>query len=160
MARMLRSHLSIAYDNVVLWHERDISHSSTERLYLPDNFGILHYALVRLCGIVENLVVSTDVIEKRVEDEGSYLSSYYLHRLIEQTDLAREELYAVVQEAAFRSSPAAPEVFHRQLVRLLGDRGIDAELPLVSSLGDIKRVYLGAAEDIFHRIIEEYPPPT
>jgi adenylosuccinate lyase len=55
IARVIRSHLTIAHENIPLWHERDISHSSAERLMLPDNFGLLYYAIKRMTDTIENL---------------------------------------------------------------------------------------------------------
>ena len=87
MARLLRSHATIAGENIVLWHERDISHSSAERLYLPDNLGILYYALERLEDMARHLVFHREVIEDKVKNQYNYLSSYYLHCLISSTDI-------------------------------------------------------------------------
>ena len=101
IARILRSHSHIALENVVLWHERDISHSSAERIYLPDLFGLFHYSLKRLTHVIENLVINKKHIEEKVFKNTSYLSSYYLHFLIENSELTRESLYEIVQTAAF-----------------------------------------------------------
>ena len=73
MARVLRSHLNMALENCVLWHERDISHSCSERLYLPDNFGLLVYGLRRLAHTLKNLVVDEAAISNRVKENFSYL---------------------------------------------------------------------------------------
>ena len=114
MARILRSHGNMALENCVLWHERDISHSCNERLYLPDNFGLLVYALRRLAHTLENLVVDEAVISARVEKNFHYLSSCYLHHLIRHLELSREECYAVVQDAAFAA--VSGEDFHRRVL--------------------------------------------
>ncbi|MDE5041464.1 adenylosuccinate lyase, partial [Francisella tularensis subsp. holarctica] len=82
MARMLISHVYIALENCVLCHERDISHSSAERFYLPDNFGIMVYDLRRMKNTIDNLVVQRDIIEDRVRSNSDYLSSFYLHFLV------------------------------------------------------------------------------
>ena len=114
MARILRSHGNMALENCVLWHERDISHSCNERLYLPDNFGLLVYALRRLAHTLENLVVDEAVISARVEKNFNYLSSCYLHHLIRHLELSREECYVVVQDAAFAA--VSGEDFHRRVL--------------------------------------------
>ncbi len=101
MARMLRSYSQVAMENILLWHERDISHSSTERLYLPDCFGLFYYSLKRMSGVLENLVVKTETIENKVKKNSMYLSSFYLHVLLVNTDQRREDLYKAVQEASF-----------------------------------------------------------
>ena len=66
MARVLKSHVSPSMENIPLWHERDISHSSAERMFLPDNFGILYYSLKRLQSTLKNLVINKETIESRV----------------------------------------------------------------------------------------------
>ncbi len=103
MARVLRSYVSIALDNIPLWHERDIAHSSAERIYLQDCLGYFYYALKRMTGVVQNLVVNEEVIEGKVKENSVYLSSYYLHELLEKTDQRREDLYRLVQEASFKA---------------------------------------------------------
>ena len=155
VARLLRSHQSVALENIVLWHERDISHSSTERLYLPDNLGLVFYALGRMRETVDGLVFSTDNMEKKVREEGTYLSSYYLHQLIQKTDVPREELYRFVQEAAFQG-PRSPADFHGALMAILKEAGLALSLP-VPSFEEIKAIYLGQTEAIFRRVEKAYP---
>jgi adenylosuccinate lyase len=104
LARVIRSHLSIALDNIVLWHERDISHSSTERIYLPDHFGLLSYSLKRMTQTIQGLEIHREIIEDKVTKNFSTLSSLILHRLIEQNAVARETLYAIVQSATFEAT--------------------------------------------------------
>ncbi len=103
LSRMIRSQVSIALENVVLWHERDISHSSAERLYLPDHFGLLVYSLRRMTSTIENLEIHRDVIQSKVEKNFTTLSSAILHQLIEENAVPREELYGIVQEVSFQS---------------------------------------------------------
>ena len=103
ISRVIRSHLDIALENIVLWHERDISHSSTERLYLPDHFGLVSYAVRRMTQTVIDLEVHRDFIESKVSRSFTTLSSLILHVLIEQNTVPREELYPVVQKAAFQT---------------------------------------------------------
>ncbi len=104
LSRLLRSHIIPALENCALWHERDISHSSVERMMLPDHFGLLSYALRRMTNVVENLVIDRVKIEEKVEQNEKIYSSYVLHQLIQNnTHTKREELYEVVQEAFFKS---------------------------------------------------------
>lgn len=108
MARMLRSHVTPAMENCGLWHERDISHSSVERMMLPDHFGILAYSVRRMKNVVENLVIDREKIEKKVENNEKIYSSYVLHKLITaNASVKREELYEVVQTAFFNSKSLA-----------------------------------------------------
>ncbi len=103
LARVIRSHLEIALQNIPLWHERDISHSSTERLYLPDHFGLLSYSLKRMTDTLLNLEVHRDHVEEKVKKHFTTLSSLILHELIAQNATTREELYALVQAASFQA---------------------------------------------------------
>ena len=156
LARVLRSHYLIASENIVLWHERDISHSSTERLYLPDNFGILYYSLNRLKHIINDLLVFKERIEEKVEKESTYLSSYYLHYLIEKTDLSREDLYSIVQKASFEGAEKGQvKDFHASLISLMEERGIRLKVPY-PSLEETKKIFLHNVDQIFQRTLEYY----
>jgi len=160
IARVLRSHITIAHENIVLWHERDISHSSAERMYLPDNLTLLSYALNRLKSTVDNLVFDNEKIEAKVANEFTYLSSYYLHHLIEHSHQTREELYELVQAAAFAGHKTGrPEDFYNALISQLKDKGISTTLPS-PTLEEIKSIYLKHVDSIFARVESAYPIPT
>jgi adenylosuccinate lyase len=103
LARVIRSHVEIAHQNCLLWHERDISHSSAERLYLPDHFGLLVYSLVRMAATVQALQINREKISSKVESQFQSLSSLVLHELIQQNSAPREVLYSIVQSSAFES---------------------------------------------------------
>jgi adenylosuccinate lyase len=115
MARVLRGYAATAMENQPLWHERDISHSSAERVILPDATILLDYMLVKTRGLVERLVVRPERMRENIERGlGLHCSSRVLLALVEQAGLSREEAYAVVQRNALR---AADE--RRQLRELL-----------------------------------------
>lgn len=103
ISRVIRSHSIIAMENITLWHERDISHSSAERLFLPDNLGLLFYALRRMNSTVENLIINKDTIQEKVFKNFKYISSYIMHKLIEENENSREEIYAITQKASFEA---------------------------------------------------------
>ena len=164
MARVLRSHVIMAQENTVLWHERDISHSSCERIYLPDNLGILYYSLERLTNTLSDLVFHNDIIEKKVrlglEGGHSYLSSYYLHNLIEKTDLKREELYYDVQNAAFEGQAKnSAKAFHNNLIQIMQKKGYSIKLP-TPTFEEVKNIFLKSVDDVFSRSLEKYPIPS
>jgi len=161
MARILKSHANIALENIPLWHERDISHSSAERLMLPDHFGILQYVLKRLNGTLENGIFKTENIEQRVLSQFAYLSSYYLHDLIKNTDIKREELYYFVQQAAFQTQSHSngvpkPESFTNHLSQVLKEKGINYQ-PKHSTVEEIRRIYLKSVDEVFQRVRNQYP---
>ncbi|MFT5515942.1 MAG: adenylosuccinate lyase [Rhodothermales bacterium] len=99
-ARLLRGYMVVAYENVPLWHERDISHSSAERVILPDATTVLHYALDRFARIMDNLVVFPDTMRENMERTfGLYNSQRLLNALIDK-GLMRELAYDTVQPLA------------------------------------------------------------
>lgn len=124
MARLLRSHIIPALENCSLWHERDISHSSVERMIFPDHFGLLAYSARRMKNVVENLVINRERIQQKVENNEKIYSSFVLHKLIQMNpEKTREELYEVVQEAFFISSDK--ESLRRNLESLLNSKKIN-----------------------------------
>lgn len=154
LSRFLRSHLNIALENSILWHERDISHSSAERLYLPDHFGILTYALDRFTTTLNLLEIDTEVIEGKVLAHTHYLSSFYLHFLISNCDsLTREELYEIIQAASFDPIAKLTPANFRNFIQVeLQKKKIEVTLPEVSSSG-LKEIYLKSVDQIFKRVI-------
>ena len=102
-SRVIRGYMLTSFENIALWHERDISHSSTERLILPDATALLDYMLVRFKSILENLVVYPD---KMIEDiwltRGVIFAQRVLYKLIDK-GLVREEAYDTVQPIAMRA---------------------------------------------------------
>lgn len=105
LARLLRGYAHVAFEDQPLWHERDISHSSAERVILPDATILLDYMLVKMAGLVEGLVVRPDRMRENIaRGLGLHASSRVLVALVEQGGLAREEAYAIVQRAALRAA--------------------------------------------------------
>ncbi len=105
LARLLRGYAVAALENQPLWHERDISHSSAERVILPDATILLDYMLVRMTGLVEGLVVRPDRMRENIERGfGLHASSRVLVSLVEDGGLSREEAYAIVQRASLRAA--------------------------------------------------------
>jgi len=154
LSRFLRSHLTLALENCILWHERDISHSSAERLYLPDHFGILVYALDRFTTTINMLEIDQEIIEGKVLAHTHYLSSFYLHYLISHCDsLTREDLYAIIQAASFdKEAKSEPAKFREFIQNELKKRNIDSKLPQVSAEG-LKEIYLKSVDHIFKRVL-------
>ncbi|KGP89673.1 adenylosuccinate lyase [Pontibacillus chungwhensis BH030062] len=100
LARVVRGHMLTAYENVPLWHERDISHSSAERIILPDSTIALNYMLNRFSKIVKNLTVYEDNMKKNMDKTyGLIFSQRVLLSLID-TGMSREEAYDLVQPKA------------------------------------------------------------
>ena len=105
LARLLRGYAHTAMEDQPLWHERDISHSSAERVILPDSTIVLDYMLVRMTSLIEGLVVRGERMRENIERGlGLHASSRVLVALVERGGLSREEAYAVVQRAALRAA--------------------------------------------------------
>ncbi|MRJ46475.1 adenylosuccinate lyase [Fundicoccus ignavus] len=97
LARVIRGHMVTAYENVSLWHERDISHSSAERIILPDSTTLLNYMLNRIANIVCNLIVFPENMKRNMDATlGLIYSQRVLLKLIDK-GLSREEAYDLVQ---------------------------------------------------------------
>jgi adenylosuccinate lyase len=105
LARLLRGYALAAFEDQPLWHERDISHSSAERVLLPDATILLDYMLVKMTGLVEGLVVRPERMRENIERGlGLHASSRVLVALVEDGGMAREEAYALVQRCALRAA--------------------------------------------------------
>jgi adenylosuccinate lyase len=104
LARVLRGYAHAGLENQPLWHERDISHSSAERIILPDASILLDYLLQKAAGLVAGLVVREDRMRENIERGlGLHASSRVLLALVERGGIAREEAYAIVQAASLRA---------------------------------------------------------
>lgn len=104
LARVLRGYSITSLENIPLWHERDISHSSAERIILPDATTLLDYMINKFIFVVNDLEVYDDKILKNVElTKGRYFSERVLTYLIEEKGFSREKAYQIVQNASFES---------------------------------------------------------
>jgi adenylosuccinate lyase len=103
LARIVRSSVTPALENVALWHERDISHSSVERMLAPDATVTLDFALNRLIGLVENLLIYPENMEKNLKQlNGLVFSQRILLALIDEAGVSREDAYKIVQRNAMK----------------------------------------------------------
>jgi adenylosuccinate lyase len=102
LARMVRAYVTPALENVVLWHERDISHSSVERMTGPDATTTLDFALARLASIVDRLVVYPANMAKNLDRLGGLVHSQRVMIALIQKGVAREDAYRLVQRNAMR----------------------------------------------------------
>ena len=102
LARTVRAYVTPALEDVALWHERDISHSSVERVIGPDATTILDFALARLGGIIDKLVVYPANMQKNLERLGGLIHSQRVMIALTQKGVAREDAYAIVQRNAMR----------------------------------------------------------
>ena len=100
LSRVIRASVTPALENVVLWHERDISHSSVERVIAPDATIALDFALARLTGLIDRLVVYPERMRENLEASGGLIDSQRVLLALTQAGMSREEAYRTVQAHA------------------------------------------------------------
>ncbi len=103
LARVLRGHVSVALENNVLWHERDISHSSAERVVFPDSFHLAAFLLDDMADVLKNLVVYPENIRRNLELTREVCFSQKVLTLLVEKGMARQRAYELVQAQAMRS---------------------------------------------------------
>ncbi len=148
-ARVMRGYMATAYENVALWHERDISHSSTERIILPDATMLLDYMLVRFRGILENLVVFTDVMMENIYRTRKVIFAQRVMNALIGKGLSREEAYDTVQPIAMRAMSERADYQQllsedEKVMSLLSREELDACFTL--------DYYMKNVDLIFHRV--------
>ncbi len=152
LARVVRAAVTPAMENVALWHERDISHSSVERVMAPDATIGLDFALARLTGLVKGLVVYPDAMAANLDRLGGLVHSQRVMLALTQTGMSREDAYAAVQ----RNAMAAWEGGADFLSRLQADGAVTAHLDgeSLAALFDLA-YHTKHVETIFERVLEE-----
>lgn len=145
LARMIRSKVVPAMENVALWHERDISHSSVERDILPNATGLLDFALRRITGVIDGLVIDEEALRRNLEDSGGHhISQYVLLELIKQGH-SRGDAYVMVQKAAFEAEKSGESLVEA------AEREHDLSLPPVEA----DQFFLEHVEEIFQRVFSD-----
>jgi len=112
MARMLRGYAVAALENVALWHERDISHSSVERMMLPDACILTHFMIMEMTDLVKNLLVYPQNMERNMNCYGGVVFSQRVLLALVEKGMSREEAYAVVQSCAHQAWNKPEGNFH------------------------------------------------
>ena len=131
LARMVRSYAIPALENVTLWHERDISHSSVERMIGPDATITLDFALARLTGVIENLVVYPDQMQANLDQLGGLHNSQRVLLALTQAGRSREDAYLMVQRNAMVAWQEGKNFqallkTDTEVLESLGETGVDA----------------------------------
>jgi len=124
LARMVRGYALPAMENVALWHERDISHSSVERMIGPDATVTLDFALARLASIIDKLIVHPDNMQKNLDKLAGLIHSQRVMIALTQKGVPREEAYRLVQRNAMK----VWEGEHEFLALLKADKDVRAKL--------------------------------
>jgi adenylosuccinate lyase len=136
LARLVRGYVTPALENVALWHERDISHSSVERTIAPDATVTLDFALARLTNVVENLVVYPENMLKNLNQLGGLIFSQRVLLALTQAGVSREDSYKLVQRNAMKVWEQGADF----LTELKGDAEVTAKLSAkeLTDLFDLK----------------------
>jgi adenylosuccinate lyase len=146
LSRVMRANALAALEDVALWHERDISHSSVERIIAPDSTILLDYMLNRITRLVEHLVVYPEAMKANLErTRGMIFSESVMLRLV-QKGLSREEAYGLVQKAAFRALRGKKDfqavlMKDRSILGHLKPKEIQQCLDLSHSLRHVKAIF-------------------
>jgi len=117
MARILRGHAVAALENVALWHERDISHSSVERVILPDVCILTHFMLVEITDLVKNLLVYPENMERNMNLYGGVVFSQRVLLTLVEKGMSREEAYSIVQSCAHEAWNRPEGNFHSLIAK-------------------------------------------
>jgi adenylosuccinate lyase len=152
LARLVRATVTPALENVALWHERDISHSSAERVIAPDATIALDFALARLAGVVDKLLVYPEAMKANLDKLGGLHNSQRVLLALTQKGMSREDAYRAVQRNAM-------EVWHGNgafLNLLKADKEISAVLANdeLESLFDLG-YHTKHVDTIFQRVFAE-----
>lgn len=149
LARVVRANSMVALENIALWHERDISHSSTERILVPDSTILIDYMLQKMTYIIDNLVVYPERMKQNIEiSQGLTFSQRLLLALIDKK-LTREQAYQIVQAAAMKARVSGKHL--KELI--LADKKAKKHLSEkeIEEVFNIK-YYLRNVETIFKRL--------
>jgi adenylosuccinate lyase len=149
LARMVRAYATPAMENVALWHERDISHSAVERMIGPDATVTLDFALDRLAGVIDKLVVYPETMKRNLDKLGGLHNSQRVLLALTQAGVSREDAYVMVQRNAMKTWEDGRDF----LGELKGDAEVTAKVPAkqLDELFDLA-YYLKHVDTIFQRV--------
>jgi adenylosuccinate lyase len=154
LARVVRSAVVPALENVTLWHERDISHSSVERMIGPDTTVTLDFALMRLAGMMQRLVVYPDRMRANLESLGGVVHSGEVLLALTRSGISREDAYRIVQRCAMETWTNLGTVGGRSFrENLLADPEVAERVPAtVLDAAMDPALHLRAVDQVFERV--------
>ncbi|HEY0784914.1 MAG TPA: adenylosuccinate lyase, partial [Acidobacteriaceae bacterium] len=159
LARVVRANAQAAYENIPLWHERDISHSSVERVIFPDSTILTDYLLRKTTTLIDRLLVYPKRMQKNLESTGGLIYSGQLLLELTEAGMSREEAYRLVQGHAMRAWQSDEELVFRELVaadpEIAGRLGSEK----LSAAFDLQR-QLQNVDAIFQRVFSAYERPV
>jgi adenylosuccinate lyase len=152
LARIVRAAVVPALEDVVLWHERDISHSSVERVIAPDATIALDFALVRLAGMIERLTVYADRMAANLESLGGVVHSGEVLLALTRAGISREDAYRIVQRSAMATWDSLGQPGARsfrahleadpEVARRVSGSELDRAMDPARHLGELDRIFL------------------
>jgi adenylosuccinate lyase len=150
LARLVRANLSVALENIPLWHERDISHSSAERVILPDSFILTDFLLTEMQDIIKNWVVHPDRMKENIQFTRGLTFSQSVLLALTDKGMSREQAYQIVQRNSLKAWNENIDFF-----KLISS---DAEVSAVLTPGEIEQCfsldpYLEKIDYIFERVL-------
>ncbi|MGK7914946.1 MAG: adenylosuccinate lyase [Prochloraceae cyanobacterium] len=150
IARIIRSHAVAALENVALWHERDISHSSVERVILPDTCILTHFMLREITNLVKNLLVYPENMKRNMNIYGGVIFSQRVLLTLVEKGMSREEAYQIVQSCAHQAWNQPEGNFHDLICQ-------DPQVTKLLSLQEIQECFepqnhLRNLEEIYQRL--------
>jgi adenylosuccinate lyase len=157
LARVVRANAQAGFENVALWHERDISHSSVERIIIPDSTTLIDYMLQKTSNLLDTMFVYPKRMAANLESTGGLVFSGQLLLDLVENGLSREKAYRLVQKHAMRAWKKGENF--RALV--LADKSITGRVPRkqVEQAFDLKR-QLRNVDKIFARVFPDGPPKS
>ena len=146
MARLLRGNAMVAMENVALWHERDISHSSVERVIIPDSTTLMDYMLNKMIYLMENLLIYPENMMKNLNKTGGLIFSQEVLLALVKKGATREDAYAMVQRNAMQVWEAQKDFkmllnSDKQIMTLLNAEEIDSLFNLEKIMKNINKIY-------------------
>lgn len=151
LARLIRSNAYTTFENNLLWHERDISHSSNERIIIPDTYHLLDFTLSRMVDIIENIYVNQSKINEHLEScNNVFFGQRIMNFLILNNNQSREDIYDLIQKCSFEAMNN-----NKDLQEILINNGITNYISLekLTELFDLN-FYLRNINKIYERVLK------
>ncbi|MDA0713176.1 MAG: adenylosuccinate lyase [bacterium] len=153
LARLIRSYAVAAFENQALWHERDISHSSVERVIAPDATTALDFALQRMTTVVKGIEVDAERMQKHIDDTGGLIFSEAILLKLAKKGVLRQTAYVWVQEAAMKARDGHGTFNsnlndHKELRKHLSEREITESFDVKSHLRHVEEIFARSQKDL------------
>ena len=146
MARLLRANAMVAMENIALWHERDISHSSAERVIIPDSTTLMDYMLNKMTSLMENLLIYPENMLKNLNKTGGLIFSQEVLLALVKKGVTREDAYTMVQRNAMQVWEENKDFKtllkgDKEIMALLNVNDIDTLFDLNKVMININKIY-------------------